>query len=74
MPPSKTFTKSSLFAISYLLLAVLFLQLGAGLQGILVPIRAQMEGFSFPSIGLSMKFETFYQAHEIGLDNFSGVS
>jgi MFS family permease len=52
MPPSKTFTKSTLFAISYLLLAVLFLQLGAGLQGILVPIRAQMEGFSFPSIGL----------------------
>ncbi len=52
MLPSNTFTKSSFFAISYLLLAVLFFQLGSGLQGILVPIRAQMEGFSTPSIGL----------------------
>lgn len=52
MSPSNTFTKSTLLAISYLLLAVLFFQLGSGLQGILVPIRAQLEGFSIPSIGL----------------------
>jgi MFS family permease len=52
MCPSKTLTKSSLFAISYLLLTVLFFQLGDGLQGILVPIRAQLEGFSTLSIGL----------------------
>lgn len=52
MPSSTTFSKSTLFAISYLLLTVLFFKLGDGLQGILVPIRAQMEGFSLPSIGL----------------------
>jgi len=52
MLPSNAFTKSSLFAISYLLLTVLFFQLGSGLQGILVPIRAQLEGFSTLSIGL----------------------
>lgn len=52
MSPSKTVTKSTLFAISYLLLTVLFFKLGDGLQGILVPIRAQVEGFSLPSIGL----------------------
>ena len=52
MPPATTFSKSTLFALSYLLLTVLFFQLGSGLQGILVPIRAQLEGFSTPSIGL----------------------
>ena len=52
MLPTNAFTKSSLFAISYLLLTVLFFQLGSGLQGILVPIRAQLEGFSTLSIGL----------------------
>jgi len=52
MLPSNAFNRSSLFAISYLLLTVLFFQLGSGLQGILVPIRAEMEGFSTPSIGL----------------------
>lgn len=52
MPSSTTFSKSTLFAISYLLLTVLFFKLGDGLQGILVPIRAQLEGFSTPSIGL----------------------
>ncbi len=52
MTPSNAFTKSTLLPIAYLLLAVLFFQLGSGLQGILVPIRAQLEGFSISSIGL----------------------
>lgn len=52
MPPANPFTKSTLLAISYLMLAVVFFQIGSGLQGILIPIRAKLEGFSTPSIGL----------------------
>lgn len=52
MRSSPVFPKSALIAISNLLTAVVFFQVGSGLQGILVPIRAQLEGFSTPSIGL----------------------
>lgn len=41
-----------LFSIFHLLVAVLFLQLGSGLQGLLIPIRGQLEGFSVTAIGL----------------------
>ena len=64
MLPSSAFNRTSLFAISYLLLTVLFFQLGSGLQGILIPIRAQMEGFSTPSIGLLGT--AFYSGFVIG--------
>ena len=43
---------SALLPIVHLLLAVAFLEIGGGLQGVLVPIRAQMEGFSTQAIGL----------------------
>jgi len=39
-------------SVAHLLLAVLFLQAGSGLLHVLVPIRAQMEGFSTETLGL----------------------
>ena len=42
----------TLLPIAQLLLAVGLLEAGAGLQGVLVPIRAQTEGFSTPVIGV----------------------
>lgn len=39
-------------SVSHLLLAMAFIELGSSLQGLLIPIRAQLEGFSTPAIGL----------------------
>lgn len=38
--------------VAHLLVAVILMEVGDGLQGVLVPIRAGMEGFSTQSIGL----------------------
>jgi MFS family permease len=37
--------------IAHLLLATVFIELGSSLQGLLIPIRAQLEGFSTEAIG-----------------------
>jgi len=44
--------QKSLLSIGHLLLATAFLEIGSGLQGVLIPIRAQLEGFSTQAIGL----------------------
>jgi len=41
-----------MFALGSVLLAVLLLEVGSGLQGALIPVRAELEGFSTVGIGL----------------------
>ncbi len=48
---SSPLTKSTLLALATLLVSVVLFQAGSGLQGLVIPIRAQEEGFSTPSIG-----------------------
>jgi MFS family permease len=43
---------ASLLSIVHLLVATAFLEVGSGLQGVLIPIRAQLQEFSTRSIGL----------------------
>jgi len=43
---------AALSSVAHLLLAVAFLEIGGGLQGVLIPVRAHLEGFSTQSIGL----------------------
>ena len=45
---------SSLLGVWALFLAFLFLQVGTGLQRILLPMRAESEGFSAGSMGMVM--------------------
>jgi hypothetical protein len=44
--------RALLLSIAHLLLAIGFLELGSGLQGVLIPVRAQAEGFSTQLVGL----------------------
>ena len=50
----RTSTISSLLGVWALFLAFLFLQVGNGLQRILLPIRAESEGFSASAMGTVM--------------------
>ena len=43
---------AQLVSIAHLLLAIALLQLGSGLQGLLIPVRGQIAGFPTYAIGL----------------------